>query len=72
MFDVSTPSAPREIVAYKTPSYADDIWVANGTAYVAAYDSGLIMLGLTRKENPLSGTQQGVRHNKVSGTLSGP
>ena len=45
---------------------------ADGTAYVAAYDSGLIMLGLTPKDNPLSGTQQVVRHNTVSGTVSGP
>lgn len=72
VLDVSTPSAPREIASYKTPSYADDIWVANGTVYVAAYDSGLIMLGLTRKENLLSGPQHGVRHHTVSGTLSGP
>jgi len=72
VFDVSTPSVPREIASYKTPSYADDIWVANGTAYVAANDSGLIMLGLTPKENPLSGTQHVVRQSKVSGTVSGP
>ena len=72
VFDVSTPSVPREIASYKTPSYADDIWVANGTAYVAANDSGLIMLGLTPKENPLSGTQHVVRQSKGAGTVSGP
>ena len=41
-------------------------------AYAAAYDSGLIMLGLTPQDNPLSGIQQVVSHNTVSGTVSGP
>ena len=57
VIDISTPSAPREIASYKTPSYADDIWVADETAYVAANDSGLMILGSTRKENNLSGTK---------------
>jgi hypothetical protein len=54
VFDVSKPSAPREIASFKMPGNADDVWVADETAYVAAYESGLMILGLKRKENELS------------------
>ena len=46
IFDVSEPSAPREVSSYKMPAEGHDLWVAGGTAYVAAYDAGLIVLGL--------------------------
>lgn len=44
--DISSPTAPREIAATKVPSYAEDVSVSGGTAYVAAYDAGLLLLGL--------------------------
>ena len=52
--DISTPSAPTEIASYKIPSYADHISVSDGTAYVAAYDAGLMIVGLRPDENALS------------------
>ena len=44
--DVSTPTVPREIASSKMPSYAEDISVSDGTAYVAAYDAGLLLMAL--------------------------
>jgi hypothetical protein len=49
--DISTPSAPTEIASYKNPSYADHISVSDGIAYVAAYDAGLMIVGLQPDEN---------------------
>ena len=45
VFDVSNPSSLREVASYKTPSHVGDIWVAEGKAYVAAYEAGLMILG---------------------------
>jgi hypothetical protein len=45
--DISAPTAPKEIAAAKMPSHAEDLWVSNGVAYVAAYDAGLLLLELS-------------------------
>jgi len=36
----------REIASYKIPSYADQVWISDGTTYVAAYDAGLMIMSL--------------------------
>jgi hypothetical protein len=40
------PASPREIASYKTPGYAEEISVRDTMAYIANYDSGMIILGL--------------------------
>lgn len=54
VLDISNPSAPVEIASYKTPGSANEVRVSEGTAYVAAYDAGLMILELNRKESHLS------------------
>jgi hypothetical protein len=44
LFDVSNPSSLQELGFYKTPSRIGQVWVAEGTAYVAAYEAGLMIL----------------------------
>jgi hypothetical protein len=50
VIDISSPSAPREIASYKTPGYVQGMWVKDDTAFVAAYDAGLMILGLESDE----------------------
>jgi hypothetical protein len=60
LFDISNPTAPREIDSYKTPGYTDHIWVSQDTAYVANYDAGLMILGLEPgKQSVVSSSAQG-------------
>ncbi len=65
VIDISTPSAPLEIAAYKTPSHATDIWVAGDTAYVAANQAGLMMFGL--EANDQSASRSSTRSQAPSG-----
>jgi hypothetical protein len=44
VFDISIPSSPREVAAYKVPATTSDIWVADSGIYVAAYEAGLMIL----------------------------
>jgi len=50
VFDVSEPSAPREIASYKVPANAAALWVEDGTVYVAAYEAGLMILRLQAEQ----------------------
>ena len=52
VFDVSDPSAPDQIASYQMPAPGYDVWVEGETAYVAAYDGGLIILGLEGQAGP--------------------
>ena len=45
VFDVANPASLREVAHYKTPSQVGEVWAAEGTAYVAAYEAGLLILG---------------------------
>ena len=54
VLDISTPAAPREIASYKIPSYADQVWVSDGTAYVAAYDAGMMIMSLEDEHTYIS------------------
>jgi hypothetical protein len=51
VFDISTPSAPREVASYNAPANTADIWVADSGVYVAAYEAGLMILGLATQPN---------------------
>ena len=64
VFDVSIPSAPVEIASYKTPSFVDHLWVSDGTAYVAGYDAGLMIVALTgRQTNQSAQFEAGIEAN---------
>jgi hypothetical protein len=42
LVDVTDPAAPREVASFKTAASTDDIWVADGVAYLAAQQAGLL------------------------------
>ncbi len=44
VFDVSVPSSPREIASYKIPAAVTGIQVEDGKVYVAACESGFMIL----------------------------
>ncbi len=46
VIDVTRPSAPRALAAYKTAAMADALWVKDTRIYVANHDAGLTVLGL--------------------------
>ena len=52
VFDISEPSAPREIASYKAPATAAAIWIADSKVYVAAYEAGLMILGIEAQQPP--------------------
>jgi hypothetical protein len=43
--DLADPTAPREIASFKAPAYADDIWLTDDAAFVAAHQAGMLILG---------------------------
>lgn len=49
VLDVSEPSAPRELAAFRTPSYAEDVWIADDFAYLANFDAGVMVLAFKQQ-----------------------
>ena len=47
VLDLSTPSAPRQIANYKTPSHVMDVWSSDGRVYVANRQAGLLVFDVT-------------------------
>lgn len=43
--DLSDPTAPKEIAAFKAPAYIDDIWLADNAVFIAAHQAGMLALG---------------------------
>lgn len=53
VIDISNPESPVIVGSVERPLGAQDVYVAEGYAYLAAYENGLQIIDITNPQNPV-------------------